>query len=90
VATTFGRQLPDLFDRARLGEVEPVCQVPVFRGNSHFTDMFMASVVQLRPLLASLGITDEQVAELDRVFADPTRWFHSFAIYSVRGRAPAA
>jgi SAM-dependent methyltransferase len=83
----FGRQLPHLFDGAGLESVEPVCQVPVFRGDSHFTKMIMASVVQLRPLLG--GVTDDQLAELSDVFADPTRWFSGFAMYSVRGRSPS-
>jgi SAM-dependent methyltransferase len=90
VASRFGRRLPDLFDRAGLEDVEPLCEVPIFRGNSHFSGMFMASIDQLGPLIAGLGVTDEQIAELRRVFADPTRWFSGFAVYSVRGRIPAA
>jgi SAM-dependent methyltransferase len=89
-ATTLGRQLPDLFDRARLEAVEPVCEVPLFRGDSHWSAMFLATLAQLRPLVAASGVTDEQLAEFSRVLADPTRWFHSFAFYSVRGRVPAA
>ena len=49
VTATFGRQLPDLFDRAGLDAVEPVCDVPVFRGDSPFAGMFTASVAQMRP-----------------------------------------
>jgi SAM-dependent methyltransferase len=86
----FGRQLPDLFDRAGLEEVEPVCEVPVFRGDSHFSGMFMASAAQMGPLLAASGITEEQLAEFAREMADRTRWFSGFAFYSVRGRTPAA
>lgn len=90
VAATLGRQLLGLFDRAGLEEVEPICEVPIFRGNTHFTEMFLTSIAQLGPLITALGITDEQLAELRRVFADPTQWFSGFAVYSVRGRAPAA
>jgi hypothetical protein len=89
VATTLGRKLPDLFDRAGLEAVEPVCEMPVFRGDTDFTAMLMASIALLRPLVIG-GVTEEQLAELDRVFSDPTRWFSGFAVYSVRGRAPAA
>jgi SAM-dependent methyltransferase len=88
-ASTFGRELAGLFDRAGLEAVEPVCEVPVFPGDTHWTAMFMASAIQLRPVLAASGITDEGFAALEREFADPTRWFHSFAFYSVRGRTPA-
>ena len=87
VAARFGRQLPDLFDRAGLDDVDPVCQVPVFRGDTHFTAMFMASAAQMGPLLAASGVTGEQFG---RQMADPTRWFSGFAVYSVRGRMPAA
>ena len=86
----FGRELPDLFDRAGLEDVEPVCQVPVFRGDTHFSAMFEASAVQMRPVLAASGLTDELMAEFAREMADPTRWFSGFAVYSVRGRKPAA
>jgi SAM-dependent methyltransferase len=88
-AARFGRHLPDLFDQAGLEDVEPVCQVPVFRGDTYFTAMFMASAAQMRPLLAAGGVTEEQLAEFGRQMADPTRWFSGFAVYSVRGRAPA-
>jgi len=50
----------------------------------------MASVAQLRPFIATSGITEEHIAALGRQIADPTRWFSAFAMYSVRGRAPAA
>jgi SAM-dependent methyltransferase len=87
VDATMGRQLPDLFVRAGLEAVEPVCQLPVFRGGSPFTGLFSTSLAQVRPLILANGVTEEQLAELDRQFADPTR---CFAVYSVRGRAPAA
>jgi len=90
VTTTLGRKLPELFDRAGLEAVEPVCEVPVFRGDSHWTAMFMASVAQLGPLIAASGLTDEQIAEFDRHLADSTRWFQGFSLYSVRGRSPGA
>jgi SAM-dependent methyltransferase len=90
VDAILGRQLPDLFVRAGLEAVEPVCQVPVFRGGSPFTGLFSTSLAQVRPLILANGVTEEQLAELDRQFTDPTRWFSGFAVYSVRGRAPAA
>jgi len=90
VAATLGRQLPDLFDRAGLEAVEPVCHVPMFRGDSPFSAMFMASVAQMRPFIVASGGTEEQIAEFEREMADSTQWFSGFAFYSVRGRAPAA
>jgi SAM-dependent methyltransferase len=87
---TFGRALPPLFDRAGLKAVEVVCDVPTYRGGSPFTELLMASVAQVRPFIAALGITDEHIAALERQIADPTQWFAGFAVYSVRGRAPAA
>ena len=90
VATTFGRELPVLFDRAGLEDVEPVCQVPLFRGDSSFSGLMMGSVAQVRPLLAASGVSDQLIAALGRELADPSRWFTGFAMYSVRGRTPAA
>ena len=86
----FGRQLPDLFDQAGLEEVEPVCEVPIFRGDTHFSNMFMASAAQMRPLIAASGITEELLAAFGRELTDRTRWFSGFSVYSVRGRTPAA
>ncbi|HEV3365669.1 MAG TPA: methyltransferase domain-containing protein, partial [Acidimicrobiia bacterium] len=90
VCPTFGRELPALFDRAGLEDVEVVCEVPTCRGGSPFANLLVTSVEQLRPLLATMGLTDEQFAELGRQMGDPTRWFSAFAVYSVRGRTPAA
>jgi SAM-dependent methyltransferase len=87
---TFGRDLPPLFDRAGLEAVEAVCDVPTFRGGAPFTQMIMASVAQVRPFIAVVGITEEHIASLERQLADTTQWFSAFALYSVRGRAPAA
>jgi SAM-dependent methyltransferase len=87
---TFGRQLPELFDRAGLEAVESLCEVPVSRGGGPFARLISASLAQLRPLIVAQGVTEEQLVELDRQLADPTWWFSAFALYSVRGRAPAA
>jgi SAM-dependent methyltransferase len=86
---TMGRQLAPLFDRAGLDDVEPICEVPVFRGNSHWADMIMMSVKQIRPLLIASGVTEDQMADMGRDFDDPARWFSGFAFYSVRGRVAA-
>ena len=88
VATTLGRKLPELFERAGLEAVEPVCQVPVFHGGTAFSDMLTASMVQLRPLMVASGFSEADLDELARLMADPTQWLTAFAIYSVRGRAP--
>jgi SAM-dependent methyltransferase len=85
----FGRELAPLFDRAGLEGVEAICELPVGRGGSPFAGLLVASANQLRPFLAGRGFTDEHFAELGRHMADPTRWFSGFAMYSVRGRAPA-
>jgi SAM-dependent methyltransferase len=87
---TFGRKLPLLFDQAGLQAVEAGCEVPTCRGGSPFANLLMASAAQVGPLLAARGFTEAKLAELGREVADPTRWFSGFAVYSVRGRAPAA
>jgi SAM-dependent methyltransferase len=89
-SATFGRALPPLFDRAGLEAVQVVCDVPTYRGGTPFSQLLMASVAQLRPYLATQGITDEHIASFERQIADATQWFSGFAMYSVRGRVPAA
>jgi SAM-dependent methyltransferase len=89
-ASTFGRQLPALFDAAGLEEVEAVCEVMHFRGGAPYAQLIVASMAQLRPLLLAVGATDDQLADFQRETADPTKWFYGFALCSVRGRAPAA
>jgi SAM-dependent methyltransferase len=88
VATTLGRRLPELFDQAGLEAVEAVCEVPVFRGGTAFSQMFMASLVALRALMLASGFSETDLDEIERLMADPTQWFTGFAIYSVRGRMP--
>jgi SAM-dependent methyltransferase len=87
---TMGRQIPPLFDRAGLEAVAPVCEVPIFRGDSHWAGLITASVEQLRPVLLSRDVDEEQLTALSRSFDDPTQWFAGFAMYPVRGRMPAA
>jgi SAM-dependent methyltransferase len=89
-ASTFGRQLPALFDAAGLEDVEATCDVMTFRGGSTVAQIFTTSMVQLRPALLAVGATEDQLEDLRRVLADPARWFSGFALYSVRGRAPTA
>jgi len=84
-----GRQLPPLFDRAGLESVEPVCDVPVFRGDSPWAALITASVEQIRPVLLARGLEEEQLAALGGSFDDRMQWFAGFAMYSVRGRVPA-
>jgi SAM-dependent methyltransferase len=86
MATTFGRELPNLFDRAGLEDVEPICHVPVFRGGTVYADVTTTTIAQLRPLILAAGATEGQLDEFARLIDDPTQWFHHFAIYSVRGR----
>jgi SAM-dependent methyltransferase len=87
-ATTFGRDLPDLFDRAGLVDVEPICTVPVYRGGTPWAGVTTVSIAQMMPLLLAAGATEAQLDEFARLLDDPTRWFHHFALYSVRGRVP--
>ena len=61
-----------------------------YRGGSTASEMFMASFNQVRPLLLTVGATEDQFDDLRRDLSDPTRWFSGFAVYSVRGRVPAA
>jgi 2-polyprenyl-3-methyl-5-hydroxy-6-metoxy-1,4-benzoquinol methylase len=87
-ATTFGRELPALFDRAGLEAVEPLCTVPVYRGGSPWAAVNTASITQIRPLMLAAGATEALLDEMGRLMEDRTQWLHHFAIYSVRGRAP--
>ncbi len=89
-ASSFGRQLPALFDAAGLEDVEAVCEVMTFRGGSPAAQLIMASMHQMRPLLLAAGATQDQLADLPHLLNDPAKWFPGFAIYSVRGRTPAA
>ena len=87
---TIGHHLPALFDGAGLEAVEPVCEVPVFRGDTPWADLITATVAQLRPALLAGGLPEERLAALSREFGDPKLWFTGFAMYSVRGRTRAA
>ena len=86
---TFGRQMPALFDAAGLEEVEASCELMTFRGGSTQAQMFIASIAQLRPALLAVGATEDQLEGFNHLVSDPTKWFPGFALYSVRGRAPA-
>jgi SAM-dependent methyltransferase len=89
-ASTFGRQLPALFDAAGLEDVEAVCEVMTYRGGSPGAQLILTSMDQLRPALLAVGATEDQLEDLRHVLNDPAKWFAGFAIYSVRGRTPAA
>lgn len=89
MATTWSRELPTLFDRVALEEVEPICHVAVYRGGTAWADVTTASIAQLRPLILAAGATEAQLDEFTRLIDDRTQWFPHFAIYSVRGRAPS-
>ena len=88
MATTWSRDLPALFDRLGLEEVEPICQIPAYRGGSVWADVTTTSIAQIRPLVLAAGATEAQLEEFVQLVGDRTQWFHHFAIYSVRGRAP--
>ncbi len=89
-SATFGRQLPALFDAAGLEGVEAICDVMPYRGGSTAAQMFITSMDQLRPLLLTVGATEDQLESCRAVLSDPSRWFTGFAVYSVRGRVPSA
>ncbi|MGH9010280.1 MAG: hypothetical protein ACRDYF_10600, partial [Acidimicrobiia bacterium] len=89
-ASTFGRQLPALFDAAGLEDVEATCEVMTYRVGSPTAQMILASMDQLRPVLFAVGATEDQLEDLRHVLNDPAKWFTGFAVYSVRGRTPAA
>ena len=88
-ASTFGRQIPALFDAAGLEDVEATCELMTYRGGSTAAQMYMTSMDQLRPALLAVGATEDQLEDLRHVLSDPAKWFTGFAVYSVRGRAPA-
>ena len=87
-ATTFGRELPALFDRAGLEAVEPLCTIPVYRGGSPWGAVNVVSLNQIRPLVIAAGATEALLDQMADLMDDRTQWFHHFAIYSVRGRTP--
>ena len=88
-SSTFGRQIPALFDAAGLEDVEAFCEVLLSRGGGLFAQLVEASLKQIKPALLALGSTEDQLDDFRRVMADPTKWFSGFAVYAVRGRAPA-
>jgi SAM-dependent methyltransferase len=88
MATTFGRELPVLCSRAGLDQVQAVCEVPAFQGGSAWADVTTATIAQMKPLILAVGASEMQLEGFTRLIDDPTRWFHHFAIYSVRGRTP--
>ena len=88
MATTWSRELPVLFDRVGLEDVEPICHVPVYRGGTAFARVTTTSVTQLRPLVLAAGATEAQLDEFYQLMEDRTQWFHHFGLYSVRGRKP--
>lgn len=88
-SSTFGRQLPALFDEAGLENVEPVCDLMTFRGGSTIAELFIASLDQLRPALLAVGATEDQLKDVQGVLKDPAKWQSGFAVYSVRGQVPA-
>lgn len=89
MATVWSRELPVLFDQVGLEGVEPICQVPVYRGGSPYAEVTTASITQMRPLVLAAGATEAQLEEFARLLEDRSQWFHHFAIYSVRGQKPA-
>ena len=89
-SSTFGRELPALFDAAGLEAVEVVCEQMTFRGGSTAAEMYLTSMEQLRPALLAVGATENLLEDFAHVVRDPTRWFSGFAVYSVRGRLPSA
>lgn len=88
-ASAFGRQIPALFDAAGLEDVEVTCELMTYRGGSTAAQMYMASMQQIRPALLAVGATEDQLEDFLHVMCDPAKWFTGFAVYSVRGRAPA-
>jgi precorrin-6B methylase 2 len=86
---TWARELPALFDRLGLEEVEAECDAGLHRGGSAFPEVFAVSVAQIRPLLLAAGATDGQLDDAVSLLADPTRWFPGWAMVCARGRAPA-
>ncbi len=89
-STTFARKLPTLFDQLGLEAVEPLCELPIFRGGSSYSELFRTSVDQMRPAVLAAGATEDQLEEVRRLITDPKQWFTIFATLSVRGRVPAA
>jgi len=85
---TWARDLPGLFDRLGLEEVDASCDVGLYRGGSPFTEVLTVSLEQVRPLVLAAGATEAQLEEISAVVADPTQWFPGWGMVSVRGRAP--
>jgi hypothetical protein len=46
------------------------------------------SLTQIRPLLLAAGATEAQLDGIGPLLGDPTRWFPSWGMMCVRGRAP--
>jgi SAM-dependent methyltransferase len=87
---TWARELPAIFDRLELEEVDVDCHAGMFRGGAGaFSEVMNISITQIRPLMLAAGMTEAQLDSVAPLLADPTRWFPMWGMSCVRGRAPA-
>jgi SAM-dependent methyltransferase len=90
MAPTWARDLPGIFDRLGLEEVDASCDAGFYRGGSTFPEVMTVSLSQLRPLILAAGATEALLDEVGALLADPTQWFPGWGLICVRGRAPVA
>jgi len=85
---TWGRDLPGIFDRLGLEEVDAECDAGFHRGGGTFTEVMTVSLTQVRPLLLAAGATEALIDDTVALMADPTQWFPGWGLMCARGRAP--
>jgi SAM-dependent methyltransferase len=86
---TWGRELPGIFDRLGLEEVDAECDTGFHRGGGTYPEVLTVSLTQMRPLMLAAGATEAQLDAVGPMMADPTQWFPGWGLMCVRGRAPA-
>jgi len=88
VDPTWGQHAPAAMRRAGLVGVDPQVRLQVWRAGSPGTRLLAHSTRHLRDAFVAEGMTDQQLADVRALLADPAFAAVSCAIYSVQGRRP--
>jgi len=89
MAPTWARNLPRIFTRLGLEEVDANCDAGLHRGGTAFGEVMTVSLRQIRPLMLAAGATEAMLEEAAALMADPDEWLPGWGLIAARGRAPA-
>jgi hypothetical protein len=87
LAKDWARQLPSELQRRGLQDIWADCDVTFYEGGSTPSEFSRLSLAQARDLVITEGISPERFDELDRLLAEPGRWFPGLAMIAACGRA---